>query len=311
MSFENLSEVLWSTPGGKGLFGLFDRHPTDYNNINFNGTDGLSLFYNDPITGVGDGSGSNGTTPNNFLVGISIAVGTSFIQSLGLTIQRKSHVINEAIHPKELRRQACHRPLWHLGFHTYILSNLTGTIFSIGYLPVIILAPLGAVTLVFNALFARLLLGDTFSRQSAAGTADNIILLSPFFCCRCLTTFTTLFLVLPSPFSSHFRFRSMPFCPPLYLSWMQSSVGSKNIATVQLQYICVCTWAWQTQGTAVMHTGWRLTRWINCVNIRRDKQSTDISLFNTVMLTGSLLGEAVPAAHPRLETLSFRHIIFS
>ncbi|KAF9547357.1 hypothetical protein EC957_008543 [Mortierella hygrophila] len=168
MSFENLSEVLWSTPGGKGLFGLFDHHPTNSNSNNFNGTDGLSLFYNDPIPGVGDGT-SNGT-PNNFLVGISIAVGTSFIQSLGLTIQRKSHVINEAIHPKELRRQACHRPLWHLGFHTYILSNLTGTIFSIGYLPVIILAPLGAVTLVFNALFARLLLGDTFSRQSAAGT---------------------------------------------------------------------------------------------------------------------------------------------
>ncbi|KAF9123384.1 hypothetical protein BGW39_009009 [Mortierella sp. 14UC] len=170
MSSENLSEVLWSTPGGKGLFGLFDHS----NSIN--GTDGLNLFnnYNDPIIGGGDGStgggGSNGTTPHNFLVGISIAVGTSFIQSLGLTIQRKSHVINEAIHPKELRRQACHRPLWHLGFHTYILSNLTGTIFSIGYLPVIILAPLGAVTLVFNALFARLLLGDTFSRQSAAGT---------------------------------------------------------------------------------------------------------------------------------------------
>ncbi|KAK3847360.1 MAG: hypothetical protein J3R72DRAFT_431225 [Linnemannia gamsii] len=168
MSFENLSEVLWSTPSGKGLFGLFDHS----NSIN-NGTDnGLNLFYNinDPITG-GSGSGDgNGTTPHNFLVGISIAVGTSFIQSLGLTIQRKSHVINEAIHPKELRRQACHRPLWHLGFHTYILSNLTGTIFSIGYLPVIILAPLGAVTLVFNALFARLLLGDTFSRQSAAGT---------------------------------------------------------------------------------------------------------------------------------------------
>ena len=122
------------------------------------------------IFGDNQGSGGeNGTSPHNFVVGISIAVATSFIQSLGLTIQRKSHVLNEAIHPKELRRQACQRPLWHLGFHTYILSNLTGTIFSIGYLPVIILAPLGAVTLVFNALFARLLLGDQFSRQSAAG----------------------------------------------------------------------------------------------------------------------------------------------
>ncbi|KAF9952421.1 hypothetical protein BGZ70_000607, partial [Mortierella alpina] len=158
MALENLSEVLWSTSGGTGIFGLFDNGTTaaaSHRN---------SLFHGD-IPGGGDS-----TNHNNFVVGISIAVATSFIQSLGLTIQRKSHVLNEAIHPKELRRQACHRPLWHLGFHTYILSNMTGTIFSIGYLPVIILAPLAAVTLVFNALFARLLLGDVFSRQSAAGT---------------------------------------------------------------------------------------------------------------------------------------------
>ncbi|GJJ73343.1 magnesium transporter [Entomortierella parvispora] len=156
MSFENLSEILWSSAASRGIVDLFNHHPPANHT--------MSALFGD------DGSQPDGSAPHNFLVGISIAVGTSFIQSLGLTIQRKSHVINEAIHPKELRRQACQRPLWHLGFHTYILSNLTGTIFSIGYLPVIILAPLGAVTLVFNALFARLLLGDVFSRQSAAGT---------------------------------------------------------------------------------------------------------------------------------------------
>ncbi|CAG8503917.1 11729_t:CDS:2 [Diversispora eburnea] len=98
----------------------------------------------------------------NIILGITIAVFTSIIQSLGLTIQRKSHVLNEKIHPKELRRSACRRPLWHLGFDTYIISNIIGSIFSIGYLPIIILAPLGAVTLIFNALFAKLLLGTIF-----------------------------------------------------------------------------------------------------------------------------------------------------
>src|SRR5436190_696867 len=101
---------------------------------------------------------------------MNIKVSTSFIQSLGLTIQRKSHVLNENIHPKELRRSACRRPLWHLGFDTYIISNIIGSIFSIGYLPIIILAPLGAVTLVFNAIFAKLLLGDIFNRQTIIGT---------------------------------------------------------------------------------------------------------------------------------------------
>ena len=111
----------------------------------------------------------NDTPQLNFIIGIIIAVSTSFIQSLGLTIQRKSHVLNESIYPKELRRSACKRPLWHLGFDTYILSNIIGSIFSIGYLPIIILAPLGAVNLIFNAIFAKLLLGDIFSRQTVIG----------------------------------------------------------------------------------------------------------------------------------------------
>ena len=51
----------------------------------------------------------------------------------------------------------------------YIISNVIGSIFAIGTLPIVILAPLGASTLVFNALFAKLLLGDVFSAQSAIG----------------------------------------------------------------------------------------------------------------------------------------------
>ncbi|KAF9164898.1 hypothetical protein DFQ26_000891 [Actinomortierella ambigua] len=155
MAFQHMWDLLWSSPT-KPLF-----EPSSYGHS--------SLFPPHPFSGAMD-DGSGDGAPHNFMMGISIAVATSFIQSLGLTIQRKSHVMNEAIYPKELRRQACQRPLWHLGFHTYILSNVTGTIFSIGYLPVIILAPLGAVTLVFNALFAKLLLGDQFTKQSAFGT---------------------------------------------------------------------------------------------------------------------------------------------
>src|SRR5688572_11155038 len=94
----------------------------------------------------------------NLVIGITIAVSTSFIQSFGLTLQRKSHIINENIYPKELRRSACRQPLWHLGFDTYIISNIIGSVFSIGYLPIVILAPLGAVTLIFNAFFAKILL---------------------------------------------------------------------------------------------------------------------------------------------------------
>ncbi|CAJ0768393.1 24682_t:CDS:2, partial [Entrophospora sp. SA101] len=122
-------------------------------------------------TGIEDPS----KTPHvNFVVAVIIAISTSFIQSLGLTIQRKSHVLNEST-SRELRRSACRRPLWHLGFGTYIISNIIGSVFSIGYLPIIILAPLGAVTLVFNAFFAKLILGDVFTKQSLIGTLFILI----------------------------------------------------------------------------------------------------------------------------------------
>jgi magnesium transporter len=114
-------------------------------------------------------------TPHlNFAIGITIAVSTSFVQSLGLTIQRKSHVINESVYPKEHRRSACRQPLWHLGFDTYVISNIIGSVFSIGYLPIVILAPLGAVTLIFNAFFAKILLGDVFTKQTIIGVFEYL-----------------------------------------------------------------------------------------------------------------------------------------
>lgn len=83
----------------------------------------------------------------------------------GLTIQRKSHLQNEAL-PIQLRKKDRHRPLWLTGFAVFICSNLlgewmcmrwrgvpqadaghAGTIFQIGALPIVVLGPLGAVSL--------------------------------------------------------------------------------------------------------------------------------------------------------------------
>lgn len=52
----------------------------------------------------------------------------------------------------------------------FISSNLFGSIFQIASLPVVILAPLGAVSLLWNAFFARLILGDVFSPWMALST---------------------------------------------------------------------------------------------------------------------------------------------
>lgn len=60
--------------------------------------------------------------------------------------------------------------LWLLGFLIFISSNILGSIFQIASLPVVILAPLGAVSLLWNAVFARLMLGDVFSHFMVIGT---------------------------------------------------------------------------------------------------------------------------------------------
>ncbi|KAI0308208.1 hypothetical protein B0F90DRAFT_1909447 [Multifurca ochricompacta] len=107
--------------------------------------------------------------------GISIAAGiiigllASFVQSLGLTIQRKSHVLNQSL-PDHLQRVEHRRPLWLIGFLIFISSNILGSLFQIASLPVVILAPLGAVSLLWNAFFACFILGDVFSPWMILGT---------------------------------------------------------------------------------------------------------------------------------------------
>ncbi|EIM83506.1 uncharacterized protein STEHIDRAFT_170767 [Stereum hirsutum FP-91666 SS1] len=102
-------------------------------------------------------------------VGIVVGLIASCVQSLGMTVQRKSHLLNQAL-PEELQKADYRRPLWLLGFAIFFFSNILGSIFQIASLPVVILAPLGAVSLLWNAFFARLLLGDVFSPWMLIGT---------------------------------------------------------------------------------------------------------------------------------------------
>ncbi|KAJ7103538.1 hypothetical protein B0H15DRAFT_812630 [Mycena belliarum] len=119
---------------------------------------------------------------SHIALGISIGLLASFIQSLGLTIQRKSHVLNEAL-PEHRQRVEHRRPLWLLGFAIFISSNIIGSVVQIASLPVVILAPLGAVSLLWNAFFARLILGDVFSPWMVLGTlfiAGGAVLIAIF-----------------------------------------------------------------------------------------------------------------------------------
>ncbi|KAN0124759.1 hypothetical protein V8E52_001311 [Russula decolorans] len=124
---------------------------------------------------AGDGSIS-------IAAGIIVGLLASCIQSLGLTIQRKSHVLNQAL-PEDLQRVEHRRPLWLLGFLIFISSNILGSLFQIASLPVVILAPLGAVSLLWNAFFACFILGDVISLWMILGTlliAGGAVLIAIF-----------------------------------------------------------------------------------------------------------------------------------
>ncbi|KAJ1979617.1 hypothetical protein H4R34_002760 [Dimargaris verticillata] len=110
-------------------------------------------------------------------IGVGTSIVTSFTQSLGLTLQRKSHedhahagTATNAPAPPYYRR-----PLWLVGFALFLASSLGGSTVTITLLPVTILAPLGAVTLVSNALFARWLLAHQFSQHAVIATLLVIV----------------------------------------------------------------------------------------------------------------------------------------
>ncbi|KAG0169616.1 hypothetical protein DFQ28_010243 [Apophysomyces sp. BC1034] len=104
--------------------------------------------------------------PNAILGPLTVALLASMTQALGISLQRRSH-LDQA----QLELPLYKRPLWITGFLMYTLSNIVGSTCTIGYLPIVILAPVGAIGLVFNAIFARLVLGDAFSTRTVLGTA--------------------------------------------------------------------------------------------------------------------------------------------
>ncbi|BEI86783.1 hypothetical protein CcaverHIS002_0701290 [Cutaneotrichosporon cavernicola] len=116
------------------------------------------------------------------VLAIVVGLACSFIQSLGLTIQRKSHVQDEAL-PLEHRTRAVRRPLWIIGFAIYISSNIFGSVFQIGALPIVVLAPLGGVSLLWNSVLAHVLLGESFTSAMLLGTvfiATGAVLIAIF-----------------------------------------------------------------------------------------------------------------------------------
>ncbi|KAL1927953.1 hypothetical protein VTP01DRAFT_3358 [Rhizomucor pusillus] len=102
-----------------------------------------------------------------------IALLASMTQAFGISLQRRSHLDQQRLGFQDLPLYK--RPLWISGFLIYTISNVVASTCTIGYLPIVILAPIGAIGLVFNAIFAKLVLGDPFTTRTVLGTTLIVV----------------------------------------------------------------------------------------------------------------------------------------
>lgn len=99
---------------------------------------------------------------------LTIALLASMTQAFGISLQRRAHLVEQQL-GIDGRLPFYKRPLWLSGFLIYTLSNIVQSSCTIGYLPIVILAPVGAIGLVFNAVFAKLVLGDPYTLKTVLG----------------------------------------------------------------------------------------------------------------------------------------------
>ncbi|KAG6186550.1 hypothetical protein E4U36_000544 [Claviceps purpurea] len=103
-------------------------------------------------------------------LGIVVGLLSTSVQSLGLTLQRKSHILEGEKGPHDVQRPPYRRRRWQLGMGMFVMANLLGSTIQISTLPLPVLSTLQAAGLVFNSVCATLILSEPFTPWSLGGT---------------------------------------------------------------------------------------------------------------------------------------------
>ncbi|OAL49932.1 hypothetical protein IQ07DRAFT_587614 [Pyrenochaeta sp. DS3sAY3a] len=103
-------------------------------------------------------------------LGVIVGLASTSIQSVGLTLQRKSHLLEEEKDHDDERRPPYKRRRWQLGMLMFIVANIVGSTIQITTLPLPVLSTLQASGLVFNSICASIILNEPFTRYSLIGT---------------------------------------------------------------------------------------------------------------------------------------------
>lgn len=110
----------------------------------------------------------------DFVVGLLITVGASLTTALSLNITKLDLSRQEAIPPSQ-RRPDYLRPFWLVGLVLYIASQVVGSTLALSFLPAQYVAPLSSSSLIFNFVFAYLLVGTPIAKSDVVGTATIVV----------------------------------------------------------------------------------------------------------------------------------------
>ncbi|CAE6482809.1 unnamed protein product [Rhizoctonia solani] len=110
-----------------------------------------------------------------FIIGLCIVTLASVLNAGGLNLTKLDHVRQNAL-PKASRQKKDYlRPLWLTGMILYILSQLLGSTLALEYMRAEYVAPLGSTSLIFNFMFASILVGTPVGRTDIYGTVVVVL----------------------------------------------------------------------------------------------------------------------------------------
>jgi hypothetical protein len=86
------------------------------------------------------------STADGDQVGVIVGLISTSLQAIGLTLQLKSHLLEDEKHPYDVRRPPYKRRRWQVGMGMFVVSNIVGSTIQITTLPLPVLSTLQAVS---------------------------------------------------------------------------------------------------------------------------------------------------------------------
>ena len=159
-------------------------------------------------------------------LGVIVGLLSTCVQSVGLTLQRKSHMLEDEKEDHDSRRPPYRRRRWQIGMFLFLVANIIGSTIQIVALPLPLLSTLQASGLVFNSILATLLLKEPWTWRSAWGTilvAAGAVLINAILQ---VTMFVAVLALNQRRVEANradcFPFYRVGRADDSYLSWMQS-----------------------------------------------------------------------------------------